>query len=90
MPKGSSLRATGHAASLLLALSYILCVLFDLVLPQHAMHTAWEALLPGFEWFSAGSFVLGLVESYAYGWYFAVLWVPLYNFFLARDTGVAR
>jgi len=28
-------------------------------------------------------------ESYAYSWYFALLWAPLYNFFAARDRSRA-
>lgn len=30
---------------------------------------------------------LGLAESYGYGWYFALAWVPLYNLFAARSRG---
>ena len=82
MSIGISARAAGHATSLLLAITYSLCVLFDLVLPAHAMYRAWVALLPGFEWLTWKSFLLGLVESYGYGWFFALVWVPLYNVFL--------
>jgi len=44
-------------------------------------------LLPGFEWISWKSFLLGAVESYGYGWYIALIWVPLYNFFLLGSSG---
>ena len=27
----------------------------------------------------------GLVVSYGYGWYFALIWAPLYNLFSARQ-----
>lgn len=79
-----SLSAFGHASSLFLALSFTLCVGFDLLFPEHAMYQSWQALLPGFTWISWSSFLLGLVESYAYGWYVALIWVPLYNVFSAR------
>lgn len=79
-----SLAAVGGATSLFLAISFALCVGFDLLFPQHAMYEVWRDLLPGFEWISWGSFGLGLVESYAYGWYFALIWVPLYNVFARR------
>jgi hypothetical protein len=82
MKKGISLNAFGHATSLFLTITFILCVSFDLVFPQHAMYEAWRKLLPGFEWISWSSFGLGLAESYGYGWYFALIWVPLYNYFL--------
>ena len=81
-----SLLGVGHASSLFLAITFIVCVGFDLMFPEHAMYRAWQVLLPGFEWISWGSFFLGLVESYAYGWYFALIWVPLYNVFIAKTA----
>ena len=45
------------------------------------MYEAWQKLLPGFEWLTLKGFLIGLVESYAYGWYIALVWVPLHNFF---------
>lgn len=80
-----SLVAVGHATSLFLAITFTLCVGFDLLFPEHAMYKAWRDLLPGFEWISWRSFFLGLVESYGYGWYIALIWVPLYNVFVARS-----
>jgi len=71
----------GNTTSLFLAITYIICVSFDLLMPEMAMHTAWEIFLPGFVWLSFASFVLGLVETYAYGWYVALLWGALYNVF---------
>ena len=84
MKPGLSLRAFGHAMSLFLSITFVLCVGFDLVFPQGAMYQSWQALLPGFTWISWSSFVLGLLESYGYGWYFTLIWVPLYNVFNAR------
>ena len=81
-----SLMAAGHATSLLLSITFTLCVIFDLLFPQHAMYQSWQRLLPGFEWLSWKSFLLGLVESYGYGWYFVLVWVPLYNVFVARGA----
>jgi hypothetical protein len=78
------LAAFGHATSLFLAITFVLCVGFDLVFPQMAMYRSWQALLPGFTWISWSSFLLGLVESYGYGWYVALIWVPLYNVLSAR------
>ena len=51
-----------------------------------AMYRSWQALLPGFTWLNWSSFFLGLVESYGYGWYVTLIWVPLYNVFAARGT----
>ena len=86
MKTGISLLAVGHATSLFLAITFALCVGFDLAFPEHAMFRAWQDLLPGFEWLSIKSFLLGLVEAWAYGWYFALIWVPVYNFFALRGS----
>ncbi|MGE3507733.1 MAG: DUF5676 family membrane protein [Vicinamibacterales bacterium] len=84
MKHSLSLVAFGHATSLFLAITFVLCVGFDLLFPQMAMYRSWQALLPGFTWISWSSFLLGLVESYGYGWYAALIWVPLYNVLSAR------
>ena len=85
MNRSVSFSAVGHATSLFLAISFVVCVAGDLVMPAHEMHSEWQRLLPGFVWLTWGSFFLGLVESYAYGWYFTLIWVPLYNVLSARS-----
>jgi hypothetical protein len=86
MSQGLSIKAVGHASSLFAAITFTLCVIFDLAFPAQAMYQSWKALLPGFEWISWPSYFLGFVESYGYGWYFALIWVPLYNVIAQRDT----
>ncbi|MDT8376753.1 MAG: DUF5676 family membrane protein [Mariprofundaceae bacterium] len=81
-----SLIAVGHATSLFLAITFALCVAFDVLFPEHAMYTAWQKLLPGFTGINWGSFFIGLIEAYGYGWYMALIWVPLYNVFATRDS----
>ncbi len=76
--------ALGAGLGSFLAITYMLCVLFDLWFPEQAMYQTWLRLLPGFTWLSWPSFFLGLVESFAYGWYVALVFAPLYNFFAAR------
>ncbi len=77
-----SLIAFGQATSLLFAISFVVCISFDLLFPGHQMYQVWMPLLPGFEWLSWTSFILGLIETYAYGWFIAVIWVPIYNHFV--------
>lgn len=79
---GIALGAAGWATSLFLAIAYCLCVAFDLIFPSMAMYHTWLKLLPGFDWITWWSFALGLVESFGYGWFIALIWVPLYNVFL--------
>lgn len=77
-------RVIGPALALFLAFTYILCVIFDLLVPGMAMYKSWMTLLPGFTWLSWGSFFLGLVESLAYGFYVALVFCPLFNLFSRR------
>ena len=67
---------TAVALGAFLAGSYVICSVWDGLFPDSAMHSAWEALLPGFSWWSFGSFLLGLVETFAYGFWLALV-VPL-------------
>lgn len=90
MSQGLSLSGIGHATSLFLAISFALCVAGDLLMPAHEMHSAWQRLLPGFTWISWASFFLGLLESYAYGWYIALIWVPLYNVIVHRRAAAEK
>lgn len=67
------------------ALSFVLCVLYGLVTPESLhMHEFLEMVLPGFRWLSPGSFVLGLVESFLWGAYAGIVFVPIHNFFHRR------
>ena len=74
----------GMSLGILLALSFALCVVFGLLLPGATMYQAWLPLLPGVSWISWPSALLGLVETFAYGWYIAVIFVPTFNFFSRR------
>ncbi len=65
-----------------LSITFALCVGFDLIFPGQAMYGTWLRLLPGFTWLSWQSFLLGLAESFAYGWYVALVFAPLYNLFV--------
>ena len=76
--------ALGLSLSGFLALTYVLCVLFDLWFPEQAMRAVWLPLLPGVTWLDAPSFLLGLAEAIAYGWYVALVFAPLFNFFAGR------
>lgn len=71
----------GMALGVLLAVSFILCVIFGLLFPGATMYQLWLPLLPGVTWISWTSALLGLLESFAYGWYIAVIFVPTLNFF---------
>jgi len=69
----------GWALSLFLAITYVICISFDLVLPQYAMYQTWSGLLPGFVWLTPAGFAIGLMESLLYGWYAALIFGGIFN-----------
>jgi len=75
----------GLSLSLFLSISYIFCVIGYLLFPGLPIrHSSLSIFLPGFELISWQSFFLGLAESFAWGWYVTLVFVPLYNFFASR------
>lgn len=68
------------------AVTFVACVVYGLLVPKtFHMVQLLEIALPGFRWLSVGSFVLGLVESFLYGAYAGLVFVPIYNFILRRS-----
>ena len=66
-------------------ISYVICIAGYLLLPGFPVqHASLSIFLPGFELLSWRSFFLGLIESFIWGWYIAVVFAPLYNFFGRR------
>lgn len=76
--------AFGMSLGIFLAVTFAICVGFDLLFPGQAMYETWLRLLPGFIWLTWPSFFLGLAESFSYGWYVALVFAPIFNFFAAR------
>lgn len=68
--------------------TYILCVIYGLIVPErlHGMALLLKAALPAFKWLTLGGFLLGLVESFIYGAYIGIVFVPIYTF-LSRKIG---
>jgi hypothetical protein len=79
--------ALGMSLSLFFAISFVLCILGYLIMPGLPVkHEALAIFLPGFELLTWRGFVIGLAESYAWGWYIALVLGSLYNFFAARQA----
>ena len=67
------------------AISFVLCVIYGLVVPPNLHNAAFlEATLPAFKWLTLAGFCLGLIESFLYGAYAGLVFVPIYNFFTRR------
>ena len=66
-------------------ISFVVCVVFGLFTPDSLHSRALlEQLLPGFKWLTLPGFLIGLVESFLYGAYAGLVYVPVYNFFARR------
>ncbi|ABS61972.1 hypothetical protein Plav_0349 [Parvibaculum lavamentivorans DS-1] len=74
----------GMTLGTFLVVTYILCVLYGLLVSDAGMHRLLSDLLPGFTWITWPSFFIGLVWSFVFGWYIAVVFAPIHNFFIAR------
>jgi len=67
------------------AVSYLVCLLYGLVTPESIhMEKFLEIVLPAFTWLTWWGILLGLVESFLYGVYAGLVFVPTYNFFYKR------
>jgi len=66
-------------------ISYLVCVSYGLATPQSLqMRGFLELVLPGFKWLTLPGFFIGLLESFLYGAYAGLVYVPVYNFFARR------
>ena len=62
--------------------TFLFCVGFAMLTPSSLyMHALLLQVLPGFEWFSWRGFLVGLIESFLYGAFAGLVYVPIYNFF---------
>lgn len=81
-----SIKVVSWSSGFFMSFTFILCVLYGLLVPQrlHSMSYFLEAVLPGFKWLTFGGFIIGLIESFLYGAYIGIVFVPIYNFINKR------
>lgn len=85
-----NIKLVSWALGLWCAITFVVCVIYGLVTPQSLhMHELLEQLLPAFKWLTWWGFLLGLAESFLYGVYAGLVYVPIYNF-LQRRWGDGR
>jgi len=74
------LRVVSLSIGLWAAVSFVVCIAWGFVVPESLhMHGFLELILPGFKWLTAWGFLLGLVESFLFGAYVGLVFVPIYN-----------
>ncbi len=80
-----SIMTLGLALSTFFVVSYTICILGYLLMPGLPVkHEFLEIFLPGFTLLTWRTFFLGLIESFLFGWYIAIVFGTIYNFFLRR------
>ena len=84
-----NIKIVSWSLGLFAAITFVLCVIYGLLAPP-SLHMApfLEMVLPAFKWLTAWGFVLGLIESFLYGAYAGLVFVPIYNV-LVRRWGVS-
>ena len=76
-------RVVALSTASFLALSYSVCLLGD-VLFGYELWRGWAVFLPGLDGLSWRNYFIGLLATAVYGVYGALIFVPLYNFYLQR------
>ena len=78
------LLAFGLSLSAFSAITFTLCVLYGLLVSPQAHAVVFETVFPGFVWLTVPGFLIGLGESFFYGWYAALLFASLFNYFASQ------
>ncbi len=75
----------GMSLSLFLLIGYLISVLFLWVSPRVLANDPVVAhFLLGRDPLTLPGFLLGIIRSFACGWFIALIYAPLYNFFATR------
>jgi len=82
-----NLKVVTWSLALFGAASFVVCTIYGLIVPESLHMTAFlDAVLPGFEWLTPLGFLIGLVESFLYGVYAGIVYVPIHNWLAKRWT----
>ena len=83
-----NLKVVSWSLGLFGAITFVVCVTYGLLVPPSLhMAEALEAVLPAFKWLTVPGFLLGLAESFLYGVYVGLVYVPIYNALTRRWGG---
>jgi hypothetical protein len=83
-----SITVVGGALSTVFAATYVVCVSFGLLSGPAMMSTMSPAIgmmSVGLGW-TVGGILIGLVTSVLFGFWIAVIFVPVYNYLQERET----
>jgi uncharacterized protein DUF5676 len=75
-----NIKVVTWSLAIFVTIAYLSCIAFGLITPDSIHMTGFlEQVLPGFRWLTLTGFLLGLVESFLYGFYAGIVFVPVYN-----------
>lgn len=80
------IQALAWSLGIFFAITFTICVVFDLVFPGQSTTSLWNPLLPWVDGISLGGYILGIAETLLYGWFVALIFGPLFNFFAERSA----
>jgi hypothetical protein len=70
------------------AFMFVFCVVYGLLTPSGVhMYAFLQQVLPGFESLSWRGFLVGLIQSFLYGAFAGLVYVPIYNFLQRKWMG---
>ena len=80
-----NIKVVSWSLGIFAAITFVLCVIYGLIVPP-SLHMApfLEMVLPAFKWLTLSGVLLGLVESFLYGAYVGLVFVPIHNFIAHR------
>ena len=80
-----NIKVVSWALATFTLISFLFCIAYGLATPERLhMHIFLEQVLPGFKWLTWQGFAIGFVESFLWGAYIGLVFVPIYNFFARR------
>ena len=83
-----NIRIVTWSLGIFTAISFVVCVIYGLIVPATLHMAAFlEMILPAFKWLTFWGFVLGLIESFLYGVYAGLVFVPIHNAVARRAMG---
>ena len=85
IPKMLNIKIVTWSLAIWTAFSFVFCVAYGMLTPSGVHMSAFLLqVLPGYELNSWRGFLVGLVQSFLYGAYAGLVYVPIYNFLHRR------
>lgn len=74
-----NIKVVSLSLALVFAIVFIICFIWDILIPRYAMIPAGTVWLPGYTGINFVGFIIGLVETFLYGLGLGALYVWIHN-----------